>query len=152
MDVLLKQTNEKWICFIRAHSASKGFRCESNNDKVIDVTDYPEMSHLMLVADVLITDYSSSAGDFVLTGKPVVLYHKDYQEYLSSDRSFYFELKDIPYFFANNQDELENIICSVISENSAEENCKNVLDFYGACESGGAAEKCVSWILAHKKL
>ena len=48
------------------------------------------MAELLLVADILISDYSSSVGDFALTGRPVVLFQPD-RERFSGDRTFYFE-------------------------------------------------------------
>ena len=45
----------------------------------------------MLVADVLITDYSTVIFDFALLGRPVVLYCPDLDEY---DRGFYFDFPE----------------------------------------------------------
>jgi CDP-glycerol glycerophosphotransferase len=39
------------------------------------------MSELLLITDLLITDYSSCAGDFALLGKPIFLFQSDIEEY-----------------------------------------------------------------------
>ena len=65
-------TSTKWNMIVRAHKASKGFTNEFLDNRIIDATSYPEMNELMLISDLLITDYSSSAGDFPLTNKPVI--------------------------------------------------------------------------------
>ncbi|GIH91380.1 CDP-glycerol glycerophosphotransferase family protein [Planobispora siamensis] len=57
-----------------------------------DVTTYPDMADLLLVADVLITDYSSVMFDFAATGRPILLFTYDLQRY-SSKRGLYLDLE-----------------------------------------------------------
>ncbi|MFI6325146.1 CDP-glycerol glycerophosphotransferase family protein [Nonomuraea sp. NPDC050556] len=56
-----------------------------------DVTTYPDMADLLLIADVLVTDYSSSMFDFVATGRPIVYYTYDLDKY-ASRRGLYVDL------------------------------------------------------------
>ncbi|MEV7011857.1 CDP-glycerol glycerophosphotransferase family protein [Streptosporangium sp. NPDC051022] len=56
-----------------------------------DVTAYPEITDLLLVADVLITDYSSVMFDFAATGRPILLFTHDMQRY-SGKRGLYLDL------------------------------------------------------------
>jgi CDP-glycerol glycerophosphotransferase len=58
-----------------------------------DVTTYPDMADLLLVADVLITDYSSVMFDFAATGRPMIFFAYDLDRY-SSRRGLYFNLRD----------------------------------------------------------
>jgi CDP-glycerol glycerophosphotransferase len=58
----------------------------------IDVTTYPDMADLLLIADVLVTDYSSSMFDFMATGRPVVLFTPDIEKYRAS-RGLYLDLE-----------------------------------------------------------
>ncbi|GAA2831430.1 CDP-glycerol glycerophosphotransferase family protein [Nonomuraea rubra] len=58
-----------------------------------DVTTYPDLADLLLVADVLVTDYSSVMFDFAATGKPIVLYGYDLAKY-SSKRGLYLDLPE----------------------------------------------------------
>lgn len=135
----------KWVCLLRAHPAMVGLSVKGENTGIVDVSYYEDMADLLLISDMLITDYSSCAGDFALTGRPIVLFQADRQEYLEKDRSFYFDIEDSPYFVANSQEELE-IILSGITEEKAKENCKKILDFYGDCETGHAADTVVGII------
>ncbi|MFI6296349.1 CDP-glycerol glycerophosphotransferase family protein [Nonomuraea sp. NPDC050790] len=57
-----------------------------------DVSTYPDMTDLLLVADVLVTDYSSSMFDFVATGRPIVFYGYDLAKY-ASKRGLYLDLQ-----------------------------------------------------------
>lgn len=64
---LAQATGQRWIAFVRGHEQNTGVECAC----ATDVSAYPEMAELLLAADMLITDYSSCAGDFLLTGRPV---------------------------------------------------------------------------------
>jgi CDP-glycerol glycerophosphotransferase len=45
--------------------------------RVYDVSEYPDVTELMLIADVLISDYSSVVADFASTGRPILLLAPD---------------------------------------------------------------------------
>jgi len=111
----------------------------------IDATGYPEMAELLLAADMLITDYSSSAGDFALTGRPVILYQADREAYVSRDRGLYFDVDDSPYWVARTEAELHALFEKL---GGARENCAEILKFYGASETGRAAGAVASYIAA----
>ncbi|MEO3805735.1 CDP-glycerol glycerophosphotransferase family protein [Nonomuraea sp. B1E8] len=59
-----------------------------------DVTTYPDIAELLLVTDVLVTDYSSVMFDFVCTGRPIVFYGYDLAKY-SSKRGLYLDLPEL---------------------------------------------------------
>jgi CDP-glycerol glycerophosphotransferase len=61
-------------------------------DLAINVTRYPDISQLFLVSDVLVTDYSSAMFDFAVTGKPVLLFTYDLEQYRDQLRGLYFDL------------------------------------------------------------
>ena len=139
LDLLEKKDGCKWMCLLRAHPAMVGLSGAGDDSRIMDVSGYEDMADLLLISDMLITDYSSCAGDFALLKRPLVLYQADRQEYLEKDRTFYFDIDDSPYFVAKNQQELESIITNMTAQKAAE-NCKAILEFYGDCETGHAAE------------
>ncbi len=148
LKALEKKTANEWICLVRAHSAVKGLSGIPNDfSKIIDVTSYEDISDLLLISDLLITDYSSSAGDFALLYKPIILFHNDVDDYIKNDRTFYFDLNKSPYMIAHDQDDLVKMI-KEIDWNSIPQNCKGILDFYGTFETGKASEKVVEYILS----
>jgi CDP-glycerol glycerophosphotransferase len=59
---------------------------------VLDVTSYPDISDLFLIADALVTDYSSVMFDFSVTGKPLYFFTPDLEHYRDELRGFYFDL------------------------------------------------------------
>lgn len=92
------------IMLFRSH-ISKNVISESkdtNSDiTVVDVTEYPDMQDLLDIADVLITDYSSSIWDYSITQKPGFLYMPDINSY-GIERGFYTPLDKWPYPYAEN--------------------------------------------------
>ena len=58
----------------------------------IDVSDHPDINELMLVSDVLVTDYSSAIYEFALLGRPMVFFAPDYEAY-ERERGFYFDYR-----------------------------------------------------------
>jgi CDP-glycerol glycerophosphotransferase (TagB/SpsB family) len=58
----------------------------------IDVSDHPDINELMLVSDVLVTDYSSAIFEFALLGRPMVFFAPDY-EANERERGFYFDYR-----------------------------------------------------------
>ena len=133
---LQETTGHKWKALSRAHSAAYGGikYNDEDLDYIIDVSDYPDMSDILLIADMLITDYSSSPGDAALRNIPIILFQNE--EY---SRPLYFKMEESPFFIAKSQAELEALIDS-LSEESVQENCKQILEFYGTHESGMASE------------
>ena len=128
---------------MRAHPSISSLHTSIKDEKIIDASKYEDMAELLAISDFLITDYSSSAGDFALRNKPIILYQSDRQEFLKVDRSFYFDIDKSPFMVAKSQEELEKII-NMLSVDVINQNCKDILDFYGTYETGNAAE-----IVAH---
>ncbi|HEX3489239.1 MAG TPA: bifunctional glycosyltransferase family 2 protein/CDP-glycerol:glycerophosphate glycerophosphotransferase [Streptosporangiaceae bacterium] len=60
---------------------------------VINVTDYPDIAELFLATDAVITDYSSVMFDFAPTGRPILFFTYDLEEYRDELRGFYFDLQ-----------------------------------------------------------
>jgi CDP-glycerol glycerophosphotransferase len=58
-----------------------------------NVSFYPDISDLYLVADVLVTDYSSVMFDFVNTGRPMVFFTHDLEAYRDDLRGFYVDFE-----------------------------------------------------------
>ena len=97
--------------------------------------------------DRSVLDYSSSAGDFALLHRPLVLFQSDYNEYVGKDRELYFDMADSPYYVAKNQEELEAILSKLTPE-EASKNCEEILAFYGTNETGHSSEIVAKRIIA----
>lgn len=81
-----------YVTLIRGHSRTLQPGRDVRASNVLDVTGYPDVSELFLVADALITDYSSVMFDFSVTGKPIFFFAPDLDHYRQELRGFYFDL------------------------------------------------------------
>jgi CDP-glycerol glycerophosphotransferase (TagB/SpsB family) len=80
------------VLLVRGHSRTLRYGQDLAGDRLIDVTSYPSMTELLLLADVFVTDYSSAMFDFAGTGKPTIFFTPDLAHYNSDLRGFYFDL------------------------------------------------------------
>ena len=124
------KTGERWIMLTRGHNLNTGVSADAG----MDVSSYPDATRLLLVCDMLITDYSSICGDYLLLNRPIILYHADRSQY---DRDLIFDPEASPYRIAHNEEELLSLATEGFD---AAENCRALADFYGMNESGHASE------------
>ena len=80
------------VLLVRGHSSTWEHGQDHAAPGLIDVTGYPDVSDLLLVTDVLVTDYSSVMFDWVSTGRPVVFFVPDLPRYRGELRGFYTDL------------------------------------------------------------
>lgn len=102
---LAEQTDA--VVLVRGHSRTLQPGKDQSGARVIDVTGFPETAQLLLVADALITDYSSVMFDYSVTGKPMFFLVPDLEHYRGELRGFYFDLAErSPGPLVTSQDEL----------------------------------------------
>lgn len=142
---LLERGGEKWLCLYRAHYLSEGIEVEAVRDRLVDATRYEDMSELLLVADMLLTDYSSCATDYCVLDRPVFMYMADYDHYLST-RPCYYDPHDTPLLIAHDQAGLERLIMDT-SPADARENCRALREWYGINETGRATDEVCAYII-----
>lgn len=82
-----------WLLLVRGHHHTAASMPPLGDDFVRDVTDHPDVRELYLAADVLVSDYSSAMFDFAVTGRPVVVFAWDLDEYRDDVRGFYLDLE-----------------------------------------------------------
>ena len=84
---------EGMILLVRGHAFNARTRQRVGNlPGVVDVTDYPEVSDLLLAADAAVVDYSSLRFDFGVTGKPMIFNVPDLQRY-KDERGWLFDFE-----------------------------------------------------------
>lgn len=133
--------NNDFVMLIRLHPNESKFNGELNvynGVNILNASNYSDMQELLAVSDVLITDYSGSMFDFGLVGKPVFLFAKDLQTYLSEDREVYFALDQVPFKLATTEEDLiQNIIS--YSDEEYQNSCKEFSTSIGYIDSGNGA-------------
>lgn len=78
---LYEALSDDYILMIKQHPSVSFELNEKYNGFMIDVSDYYDINHLLLITDLLITDYSSVAFEFALLEKPMIFYAYDIKEY-----------------------------------------------------------------------
>ena len=74
---------------------------------IINFTGFKDEQKLLLLADILIADYSSIMVDYTILEKPAILFTYDLDDYLYKERGFYFDYKEmVPGKLVYNIDEL----------------------------------------------
>lgn len=86
---ILEQESDTIILTRLHYLVAEQFDPKQYGNRVIDVSNYEDISHLYLIADLLITDYSSVMFDFALTKKPMIFYMYDLDSYGQEIRGFY---------------------------------------------------------------
>lgn len=65
-----------------------------NQSQLIDMSRYDDLNRLLLVADILITDYSSIIFEYAILDKPIIFYAYDLEEYAKEIRGFYYDYEN----------------------------------------------------------
>lgn len=122
------------------------------DENVIDATLYPNMQQLLLGSDVVISDYSSCIFDAALIKLPCFTYATDFNSY-KSERGVYYEMEDLPFPYARNNDELmENIL--KFNKESYDKKWLEFQKITGLYEPGNASEsianRIINFMLGHK--
>jgi CDP-glycerol glycerophosphotransferase len=128
------------------HIFSNSLDREKIPASAIDASKYDEMQELLCMADVFITDYSSSQWDFSLTRKPAFLFTPDLDYYLNEDRGFYTPIDDWAFPYAKSNEELANLI-RYYNEELHLKKVQRHLDLLGSFEDGHATEKVCDVII-----
>ncbi|WP_286009325.1 CDP-glycerol glycerophosphotransferase family protein [Methanobrevibacter woesei] len=105
--------SEEYVLALRLHPKINQFFKGDIDTKAdfIDVSDYKNEQELMLISDLLITDYSSIMIEFALLNKPIIFFTYDYERYLTKDRGFYYDFEsNVPGDIVKTDDELIKLI------------------------------------------
>lgn len=143
---------EDQVLFVKLHNFSTEKIDYSKYKKVLPFPADVDTYTMLNAVDCLITDYSSVFFDFANTGKKVILFAYDHQEYLKN-RGLYFTLDEMPFPKVYNFEELAkefNIhkkyndksflqqFCAYDCSDSAKKLLDAVVDGKDACEANDA--------------
>lgn len=153
--VLEEKWGGQWGFIYRLHPHVDSLEVEEICKKsktmiMINGNQYDDMAEYLRVSDFLITDYSSSLFDFMLTDKPCVLLTLDKEHYENVERGMYMTLEELPYPFACTINSLYYLI-ERYDEFKIIEKKKEFLKRLGSIEDGKASERLVDMIIHYIK-
>lgn len=136
-----KELGDEYILLITAHyEVEKLINVPENNDFIVNAFGYPYINDLMVVSDLLISDYSSVIWDYSILGRPILSYAYDYNIY-SKERGLYQGYEEI---FMDGIQESEEVLINTIKTLDYEKECeytkKNIRDKF-ITDYGNIAEK-----------
>lgn len=100
-------------------------------------------------ADALITDYSSIFFDYSITGKPIVLFMYDFEQYME-DRGMYIDIEELPFKKIYN---IEDMCEAVRKHELATYTYDDATDYFNKYlkyDSADATEKLVDYVFEQK--
>lgn len=145
LDLMKEKLSDEYIIILRMHyliaenldlSAYKGF--------AYDFSSHEDIRELYLIADLLVTDYSSVFFDFANLKRPILFYVYDIDEYRDQLRGFYFDFeKEAPGPLVKSTEELIKEIKEVEAEFELDQVFYNKFCYL---EDGKASERVVKAI------
>lgn len=136
-----KELGDHYVLLFRAHHLTTKILNVQFNDFIRDASSYPDVNELMIVADMLITDYSAIAFDYSILCRPIFCFAYDYDTYLA-ERGTYFGIDDMyPEKSQRTEEELLTAIQSVDLA-AAGRRTKAFRDYFIQYDEH-ATEKCV---------
>lgn len=102
----------EWYILLRVHPqlVARNLDCDQTKGRVIDVSRADDMYELLAGCDAFLTDYSSAAFDAAVMRIPVFLYCSDYREYEQERGSFLWNMRDLPFPMAEDNNQLKHVI------------------------------------------
>lgn len=119
---------EKWkerfardyVMLFRMHAFTTAFKMEYDEFS-IDTSSYDNLNHVLAIADVVVTDYSTIVYDSAIAGKPFICFGFDYERY-KKERGFYYELNEVyPGGVLHTEEEVMDRIEAVLNGADADE-------------------------------
>lgn len=110
-DLLREKLGDEYVVVLKLHpSVTKGVNIpEEHRDFVLNLSKN-DINNVLMISDILITDYSSIVFDFALLNKPMIFFAYDLEEYLD-ERGFYYEYEDfVPGPIAKTTEEISELI------------------------------------------
>ncbi|MGC2940931.1 MULTISPECIES: CDP-glycerol glycerophosphotransferase family protein [unclassified Brevibacterium] len=116
-------------------------------DEVVVPPDFVNTNQLLSITDVLITDYSSIFFDFLVTGRPIVHYVYDYDEY-ATKRGLNLTKAELPGLVTSTSDELITAVSSFLSARpDLTDDYRDHLVRFNPHDTGDCTRRVVEWFL-----
>lgn len=128
-----------WKALVRLHPHLQNIPFEGSLSSCLNVTTYNDPQELLLVSDLLVTDYSGLMFDFAVTRRPCFLYVPDLDVYLAKERRLYFSLDELPFPRINSNIQIDAAI-HLFDEKQYQQETDRFLKQTGTFETGHACE------------
>ena len=143
----------EYVLLVKYHYMVRERECWNRwPDFVFEAAAGADISELYLLADLLITDYSSAMFDYSLLGRPMYFFAYDLEAYRDNLRGFYFDLEqEAPGPVVTTTEELIDAICGAggAAAEQYRERYRRFCEKYNPFDDGNASGKIAEIILEH---
>ncbi len=95
LEKMQKELGEEYVILMRLHYlVADQLDLQRFKNFAYDVSSYSDIRELYVVADMLITDYSSVFFDYSILKRPMIFFTYDIDTYRNKLRGFYFDLEE----------------------------------------------------------
>ena len=137
-----EKLGEEYMLLFRAHYEVAKSMNITDSAFIKDMSLYPQLEDLMIISDILVSDYSSIFFDYSIMHKPMLSFCYDYERY-AMERGMYFDIRD----YLPNADDEDNLIKLVLStDTTAESVATKAFQETFVNEYGTAAKKSLDII------
>lgn len=110
---LIDNLGEDYVIILKLHpivDEESVYIPEEYQDRVLNLTRYNDINDLLIITDILITDYSSVIFEYALLERPIILFAYDLDKYID-ERNFYYDYeKLVPGPIVYNNEEIIELI------------------------------------------
>lgn len=149
-DDVMESVDENTLVLVRMHYlVAKEIDFTQLDERIIDASESYDMSELLAISDLLITDYSSSFFDYAITDSPILFFMTDKKNYEEEIRGFYFPIEEsLPGPIAETKEELVDKITQWHSnEDLRNKNYKKFKNEFTSLEKGNASKYIAETII-----
>lgn len=142
----MSQMPGEWALIIKMHPFVKDkiFIPAGEENRAFDFSDEREINDILLITDVLVTDYSSVIFENAVIGNPAVLYAPDLNEY-GGGRGFYYDYGD--YSCSETVCSFESLAPAVLRARPGNERLEAFRKRFVSLCDGNSCERFVNEIL-----
>ena len=135
-----------WYILKRLHPKdARNRKVSADGGFILDGNLYTDIQEMMVAIDFGVTDYSSWIFDYVVTGKPGMIYAPDLEEYQNST-GFYYPITAAPFPLAADNASARSIIAGFDLE-KYKEDVALFLEDKGCVDDGNASGRAAEMIL-----
>ncbi|MFF4959604.1 bifunctional glycosyltransferase/CDP-glycerol:glycerophosphate glycerophosphotransferase [Streptomyces sp. NPDC001222] len=145
IDAFADRFGDQFTLLIRTHYLNSVTLPPSVAGRVVNVSEEPDITPVLLLADAMITDYSSVMFDYALLQRPMVFFTYDWEEYVDNSRGTYFDLSEkAPGPVVRTAEDLFGVLEDLqVLASDHEARLKEFVTQYGEYDRGDAAARIV---------
>ena len=149
LDFLHEKIGKDYVILYRAHYLeAKNIDFDKYGDFVQNASFEDEVNELYVIADILVTDYSSVFFDYANLRRPMIFFMYDKDMYEKDLRGFYMDIKELPGPIIQTNEELLEEIKKNIDNKCTDAKYKKFNKKFNYLDDGKATQRAIKEMLS----